>query len=137
GKPAHGRPTRPGQAPAAPTPADGEVVRLQINFGHRHGLTPAGLISLVNRVTRGPKLRLGRIKVMESVSVFEMFDHDAQLLVPELNQFEVDGRDVQVVTVDNFAHQDAEIRHPRYERDHRRRPHPHERKPQPAAVRHA
>jgi len=137
GKAAHGRPLRSGQAPEAPTPADGDVVRLQINFGHRHGLTPAGLISLINRVTRGPKLRLGRIKVMESVSVFEMFPRDAQVLVPELNEYEVDGRDVRVVTVDNFAHQDAEVRHPRHTHDSARRPHGHERKPHPAAPRRA
>jgi ATP-dependent RNA helicase DeaD len=84
--------------------APGEVVRLQINFGHRNGLTPAGLISLINRATPGPMLRLGRIKVMESASVFEMYECDARALVPELNQREIDGRPVQVVPVSSFAH---------------------------------
>ena len=92
------------RTPQEDTQLPGEVVRLQINFGHRNGMTPAGLISLINRATPGPMLRLGRIKVMESVSVFEMYDRDARGLVPELNQREMDGRPVKVVPVSGFAH---------------------------------
>ncbi len=96
-------PRREREAPESAQPP-GEAVRLQINFGHRNGMTPAGLISLINRATPGPMLRLGRIKVMESVSVFEMYERDARALVPELNQREVDGRPVQVVPVSGFSH---------------------------------
>ncbi|TAN37088.1 MAG: DEAD/DEAH box helicase [Verrucomicrobia bacterium] len=100
----------------------GEVVRLQINLGHRNGLTPSGLISLINRATPGPKLHLGRIKVMESASVFEMYERDARMLVPEMNQCEVDGRALHVVPVSNFAH-GGSIRPSHPARKHEHRPH--------------
>ena len=124
------------RAPQESKQPTGEVVRLQINFGHRNGLTPAGLISLINRATPGPMLRLGRIKVMESVSVFEMYDRDARMLVPELNRCEVDGRDIHVVPVSSFAHGgDTRPAHPprhegappyKQERKPHRAAHPHE-----------
>ena len=98
------RSSRPPREAQESNQEPGEVIRLQINFGHRNGLTPAGLISLINRSTPGPMLRLGRIKVMESVSVFEMYDRDARALVPEMNQREIDGRPIQVVPVSSFAH---------------------------------
>ena len=117
-------------APMEPKPefdqASGEVVRLQINFGHRNGVTPAGLISLINRAMPGPKLHLGRIKVMESVSVFEMYAPDAQKVMDELNQVEVDGRDVHVVPVSSFAHQpDRGAARPAHGGGHSSRKHEH------------
>jgi ATP-dependent RNA helicase DeaD len=127
---------RHARAPQESTQPPGEVVRLQINFGHRNGLTPAGLISMINRATPGPMLRLGRIKVMESVSVFEMFERDARMLVPEMNQCEMEGRPIRVVPVSSFAHggdtrpahppcHDAPPAHKREHKPHRT-PHPHE-----------
>ena len=97
------RPDRPERGPrperTVPVgePLSGDVVRLRINLGGRNGLTPPLLIAVINRATPGPKLKVGRIRIMEQDSVFEVAADTAQAILPNLNQSEYHGRQVRAV----------------------------------------
>lgn len=99
------RAERPGRAERGPRPdstpvgepLDGDVVRLRVNVGARNGLTPPLLISVINRATPGPKLRVGRIRILEQDSVFEVSTDSARILLPNLNQADLNGRRVRAV----------------------------------------
>jgi ATP-dependent RNA helicase DeaD len=77
------------------------AVQMRINLGRRNSLTPPDLISLINRATPGPMLRVGRIQITEQVSFFQMQRHDAMRILPALNRLTVAGREVRVVTEDD------------------------------------
>ncbi len=97
----HGRsgPRRPvGEA------LEGEVVRVRVNIGGRNGLTPPLLISVINRATPGPKLKVGRIRIMEQDSVFEVSSETAQVILPNLNRAEFGGRLVRAVLEQDPTH---------------------------------
>ncbi|HMP75202.1 MAG TPA: DEAD/DEAH box helicase [Kiritimatiellia bacterium] len=85
-------------------PLSGNVVRLRVNIGGRNGLTPPLLISIINRATPGPKLRLGRIRIMEQDSVFEVSSEAADLILPGLNRAEFHGRPVRAVVETDPTH---------------------------------
>ncbi len=99
------RAERPGRAERGPRPdstpvgepLDGDVVRLRVNVGARNGLTPPLLISVINRATPGPKLRVGRIRILEQDSVFEVSTDSARILLPNLTQADLNGRRVRAV----------------------------------------
>ena len=78
---------------------DGSPARFRVNLGRRNELTPAALITLINRATRGPMLRIGRIRVMDQDTVFEMSSEDARGVLPHLNRTVFNDRAVQVVAV--------------------------------------
>ena len=80
--------------------ADADVVQLRINLGRRNSLTPPDLITLINRATPGPMLRVGRIHITESASFFEMMRPDAERILPALNRTTVGPRAVRVVMED-------------------------------------
>ena len=50
----------------------GPMCKLRINVGKLNGLTVPVLIGLINRATHGPMMKLGRIRIMEQSSVFEI-----------------------------------------------------------------
>jgi ATP-dependent RNA helicase DeaD len=108
--PAHEHRDRPDRGPrperTAPVgePLAGDVVRLRVNIGGRNGLTPPLLISIINRATPGPKLRLGRIRIMEQDSVFEVSSEAADLILPGLNRAEFHGRQVRAVLETDPTH---------------------------------
>lgn len=102
----HDRPDRPDRAAPGPRPERGgpaggppagDVVRMRINLGARNGLTPQMLISVINRATPGPKLRVGRIRILEQDSVFEVSAETAGIILPNLNQADFHGRRVRAV----------------------------------------
>ena len=94
-----GRPDRGPRPDSAPVgePLDGDVVRLRVNLGARNGLTPPLLISVINRATPGPKLRVGRIRILDQDSVFEVSADSARILLPNLNGGDFNGRRVRAV----------------------------------------
>jgi ATP-dependent RNA helicase DeaD len=75
---------------------EGRPDRFRVNLGRRNELTPAALISLINRATRGPMLRVGRIHIMEQSAVFEMMAEDAREVLPHLNRAVFGDRAVRV-----------------------------------------
>ena len=95
------RPDRPergdqeGRPPRAPE--GGNFVRLRVNLGRRNELTPADLISLINRATPGPMVRVGRIQILEQSSVIEVPGPAASQLVPRLGQAVFRDRPVRAV----------------------------------------
>jgi hypothetical protein len=80
------------------------MVKLRINLGTQNALTPPLLISVINRATPGPKLRLGRIRIMERDSVFEVSPESAAILMPGLNTAEFQGRKVRAVIEHDATH---------------------------------
>lgn len=85
-------------------PLSGDVVRLRINLGYRNKLKPEQLISLINRATPGPMLRVGRIRILEQDSVFEVSSESAQVLLPGLNQGQFEGRALRTVVEQDPSH---------------------------------
>jgi ATP-dependent RNA helicase DeaD len=77
--------------------SEGPVTRLQVNVGHRNGLTPPALMTLINRATRGPMLRVGRVEIMDQTSVIEVGIEDTRDLVQMLNRQSFEGRTVQAM----------------------------------------
>lgn len=72
-------PDRRDRAPAgdrAPAAMTGFIV----NLGDRNGLTPSDLISLINRATRGPVFKIGRIQIDRDRSYFEATGADPRAL---------------------------------------------------------
>jgi ATP-dependent RNA helicase DeaD len=104
------RPERPDRGPrperTVPVgePLAGDVVRLRVNIGGRNGLTPPLLIAVINRATPGPKLKVGRIRIMDQDSVFEVAADTAQVILPNLNQAEFHGRRVRAVLEQDPTH---------------------------------
>jgi len=68
------------------TRTDHAMVKLEINLGARNGLTPTELIGVINRVTPGPQLRIGRIQITEHVTQFEVAGETARDLAHSLSQ---------------------------------------------------
>jgi ATP-dependent RNA helicase DeaD len=78
--------------------SQGAVTRLQVNLGRRNGMMPPVLMSILNRATPGPMLRMGRIEIMEHASVIEVFG-DTGDLVQRLNQQSYEGRQIEAKPV--------------------------------------
>ena len=104
------RPSRPDRGPRPERtepvgePLGGDVARVRINLGGRNGLTPPLLIAVINRCTPGPKLRVGRIRIMDQDSVFEVAPETAQAILPNLNRTEYHGRQVRAVMEQDPTH---------------------------------
>jgi len=81
---------------------EGPVTRLVVNLGHRNALTPPSLMSLINRATRGPMLRIGRIEIGEDTSFFEVCGADARDLIQTLNHTHYENRQVRVLPQGRF-----------------------------------
>ncbi len=74
----------------------GDMVTMEINLGRRNRLTPAALITLINRATRGPMVRLGKIRIQEQISSFEAPLEAATDLEASLTRGTFDGRKIGV-----------------------------------------
>ncbi len=117
------REPRPARSEPVGPPLEGDVVRLRVNIGGRNALTPQLLIGVINRSTHGPKLRVGRIRIMEQDTVFEVSSETAASILPNLNRADFNGRRVRAVLEQDPTHgrrrEHAEVprddrpRHPR------------------------
>lgn len=74
---------------------NGEMVRVRVTLGRRDSLTPAALISLINRATHGPMLRLGRIQLSDRDSVFEVAASGARKMLTHLNETLFNNRQIK------------------------------------------
>jgi ATP-dependent RNA helicase DeaD len=83
--------------------ADTAMASVRINLGRRETLTPPILISLINRATHGPKLLLGRIKIQDTATVFEVVNSGAKRLVKALNEFKYYDKAVSANLVEGDA----------------------------------
>ena len=91
------RPDRRERPESIREPFQGPVVSLRVNIGKMNGLTVPALIGLINRATPGPMLKLGRIRIMERDSVFEVAAGADEILLPNLNKASFNNRPVKCV----------------------------------------
>lgn len=78
---------------------EGAVTQIQINVGQRNALTPKELLTLINHATRGPMLRVGRVRIMEQASVFDVCGEDPRALLAMLSQLRFDGRPIRATVI--------------------------------------
>ena len=76
-------------------PAGHEMAAVRIDKGRRDGLNPVILISLINRATHGPMLRLGRIRMTDHETVFEIAAAGSPKMVRHLNEAVFQNKPVQ------------------------------------------
>lgn len=73
--------------------------RLFINFGKMDQMFPNRLIELINKCVPG-RVNIGRIDLMPRFAFFDVDEFEAQNVVDSMNQYEVDGRRIQVEFAD-------------------------------------
>lgn len=69
---------------------------LSINLGHKHGFTPGSLIELINQVTPGQRIGIGRINVRGEQTFFEVPKQDIDGLEKVLRQVNYRRQKVRV-----------------------------------------
>lgn len=62
-----------------------EMVGLEINFGRKDRFTPPDLIGMLNRAVKGPKIPIGRIRIMDESTSFEVPGPEASNVIHQLN----------------------------------------------------
>ncbi|MFZ2658103.1 MAG: DbpA RNA binding domain-containing protein, partial [Victivallales bacterium] len=75
----------------------GPMIKLRINVGKLNGLSVPALISMINRATHGPMIKLGRIRLMEQFSVFEIAAGNEQKLMQNLSKVNFEDRQLKCV----------------------------------------
>ena len=91
----------------------GPATMLMINLGRRNAVTPPALMTLINRATRGPMLRIGRVDIMDETSLVEIGAEDTQDLVQMLNRQRFEGRAVRAMPVTGDGHHARHTPRPR------------------------
>ncbi len=76
--------------------AEPGYTRLFINLGKKDNLFPNELIGLLNKYTRGERIELGRIDLMQTYSFFEVEEKKAHVVVKALSRASWNGRNVSV-----------------------------------------
>ena len=82
----------------------GELVTVRINIGRRNAINPPTLISLINRSTPGPMLKLGRISITENDTLFEVQASGVEKLLANLNKVQHGERQVSAVIDNQSGH---------------------------------
>jgi ATP-dependent RNA helicase DeaD len=93
----------------------GKFTRLFINLGKNDGFYPEQLIDLINKNTKGPKIRLGKIELLKTFSFFEADSDHTGTVIDSLNNAWFQERKVVV----ELAQERGESK----EREHKRDKH--------------
>lgn len=104
-------------------PINSEMIGLEINMGYKNQLTATLLISLINRSTRGPKLPIGRIRMNDTSTCFEVPEEDANALMTNLNRASFDNQKVIVTRLDESTTRDEYPRKNNHKKNQHRRFH--------------
>ncbi len=119
----HGRHEQRGRQRERPEsirePFHGAMVSLRVNIGKMNGLTVPALITLINRATPGPMLKLGRIRIMDQTSIFEVAAGADEILIPNLSRSNFNNRPITCAYENSASHGGA----PRLREKHGQ-PHP-------------
>ncbi len=83
---------------------EGPMSRLRINVGKLNGMTVPTLIGLINRATHGPMLKLGRIRLMDQSSVFEIEGGSEDNLMQNLSKGNFKDRQLKCVPDSGDSH---------------------------------
>jgi ATP-dependent RNA helicase DeaD len=82
------------------------MCKLKINVGKANGISVPNLISLINRATHGPMIKLGRIRLFEHFSVFDIATGGEQKMMEKIGRMKF--KDIQLkCEVDRGASQGA------------------------------
>ncbi len=96
--------------------AESSMETVRVNLGRRDSLIPPALISLINRATYGPKLPLGRIRISDTSTVFDVAGAGAKKLVNVLNRVSYHDKKVRAELLS-----DAETEKPGMEKPYKKR----------------
>ena len=97
---------------------EGPLCRLRINIGKMNELTVPALIGIINRATPGPKLKLGRISIMEQATVFEIAGGNEKILMQNLNKESFKNRQLKCVPENDDSHGAPSNHNHRRKREH-------------------
>ncbi len=97
---------------------EGPLCRLRINIGKMNELTVPALIGIINRATPGPKLKLGRISIMEQATVFEIAGGNEKILMQNLNKESFKNRHLKCVPENDDSHGAPSNHNHRRKREH-------------------
>lgn len=86
----------------APFETEEGMTRLFINFGKSDRLFPNKLIELINRCVPG-RVAVGKIDLMQKFSFFDVDSEEAERVIDELSQYEVEGRKIIVDYADKVS----------------------------------
>ncbi|MFH1531533.1 MAG: DEAD/DEAH box helicase [Pseudomonadota bacterium] len=89
---------RDGREHPGPRKMTTDLVELVMNAGHRHGLTPQKLMTLVNVADRERSVDIGRINIVRTQAYFEVPRNDAQGVIDAFarSKVDLDGRPISV-----------------------------------------
>lgn len=85
-----------GKKPGVQKENDSEWITFRINIGLRDQFTPVKLIRLVSEYTRKSKIRMGKLSIRRSDSLFEVEKHHAELVMRSFKKCVLDGRSITV-----------------------------------------
>lgn len=74
--------------------------RFYLNIGQQDGLYPARLIGQINDASGSASIKIGRIEILENTAMLEADSRFAQKIVDVFQGLKVNGRDVEVKTMD-------------------------------------
>lgn len=87
--------------------AEKGYTRIFITLGKKDGIAPTKIIDLINRNTKGDRVQVGRIDLMQNFSFFEVIESQANLVTRALNGITVKGRKLVVeVASENVGNSD-------------------------------
>jgi ATP-dependent RNA helicase DeaD len=70
--------------------------RFFINLGSKSGIDPVGIISLINKNTKGTRVEIGKIDIMKKFSFFEVEDQNEKDIINGFRKAEYNGIPVKV-----------------------------------------
>jgi len=74
--------------------------RFYLNIGQKDGLYPARLIGQINDASGSASIKIGRIEILDNTAMLEADSRFAQQIVDVFRGLKVNGRDVEVKTLD-------------------------------------
>ena len=87
--------------------AEKGYTRIFITLGKKDGIAPTKIIDLINRNTKGDRVQVGRIDLMQNFSFFEVIESQANLVTRALNGITIKGRKLVVeVASENVGNSD-------------------------------
>ena len=74
--------------------------RFYLNIGEKDGLSPARLIGQINDASRNASIKVGRIEILDHTAMLEADSQFAQKVLEAFQGLKINGRDVEVKTMD-------------------------------------
>ncbi|MHB8988738.1 MAG: DEAD/DEAH box helicase [Desulfobulbia bacterium] len=74
--------------------------RFYLNIGQKDGLYPARLIGQINDASGSASIKIGRIEILDNTAMLEADSRFAQKIIEVFQGLKVNGRDVEVKTLD-------------------------------------